>query len=85
MLNISALVLSLLEQGSDDGRIFLSFNFVDDIQIVLVLQMQDVVARVSWVVVRVFWAVVRWQHKARQGKLIYISHFIHSGNSKCFT
>ncbi len=47
--------------------------------------MQDVVARVSWVVVRVFWAVVRWQHKARQGKLIYIAHFIDSGNSKCFT
>ncbi len=43
---------------------FLSFNFVDDIQIGLVLQMQDVVARVSWVVVRVFWAVVRWQLKA---------------------
>ncbi len=23
--------------------------------------------------------------KARQGKFIYIAHFIHSGNSKCFT
>ncbi len=25
------------------------------------------------------------QGKARQGKFIYIAHFIHSGNSKCFT
>ncbi len=24
-------------------------------------------------------------YKARQGKFIYIAHFIHSGNSKCFT
>jgi len=23
--------------------------------------------------------------KARQGKFIYIAHFIHSGNSNCFT
>jgi len=26
-----------------------------------------------------------WLGKARQGKFIYIAHFIHSGNSKCFT
>jgi len=24
-------------------------------------------------------------YKARQGKFIYIAHFIHNGNSKCFT
>ncbi len=29
--------------------------------------------------------VVPPHDKARQGKFIYIAHFIHSGNSKCFT
>ncbi len=30
-------------------------------------------------------AGLRGRGKARQGKFIYIAHFIHSGNSKCFT
>jgi len=28
---------------------------------------------------------IKVDDKARQGKFIYIAHFIHNGNSKCFT